>query len=730
MSHRILVLLALAACPPISDSDLFGRIDVDGDGEPSAQFGGTDCDDHDSAVISACGDTDTDADADADADTDTDADSDADTDSDTDADTDSDTDADTDSDTDADTDSDTDADTGLPDADSDGSPDDEDCDDNDPDVHPGATEVCNGLDEDCDSVPDDGLLQFLSYADTDEDGFGDPFVSVSNCSVPTGYVSNDNDCDDTDDRTHQGAVEVPGDEVDEDCTGTEVCFADGDNDGFRHSTNTISSADVDCSDPGEGGSGSAVDCNDADATVNPGAADQPDDAFVDANCDGIDGGAAKAIFVRTTGDDAKDGLTAATAVRTINQSLVVAAANPSRNQILVEVGSYTTATPVALISGVGMYGGYASNATVRLVVASILTASSNTAVLGQDLAAPTTIDRIDIRTENRTTPGEGTVVVRLLNSLQLSVRHSVITAGSGAPGPAGNVGNAGSTGGNGLPGTSTATGTAGGAPGGGTGGSGVLYSAGLSGLAGAANGAAGGFGGPAGTTGTGCSDGSPGWGSKGGTGGNASNGANGAGGNSMGLFSNATWSGIVAGSGGSGGTGGGGGGGGASAGEGCTSVTRGAGNGGAGGGGGGGGGSGGSGGSSGGASIALGLDNSQVALLDVTLVTGGGGTGGAGGAVGGGGTGGQGGLAAAYSSQPNGQGGDGGNGGNGGTGGCGGGGGGGPSVAVWGSGSSSTVVVSAPLTYTLGPAGTGGSSCGNAGPTGLRTNTNAVTILP
>jgi predicted outer membrane repeat protein len=91
--------------------------------------------------------TDADTDTDADADTDTDADTDADTDTDTDADTDTDTDADTDTDTDTDADTDTDV---PEDADGDGSPAGTDCDDDDAATYPGAPELCDGVDNDCD----------------------------------------------------------------------------------------------------------------------------------------------------------------------------------------------------------------------------------------------------------------------------------------------------------------------------------------------------------------------------------------------------------------------------------------------------------------------------------------------------------------------------------------------------------------------------------------------------
>ena len=50
----------------------------------------------------------------------------------------------------------------------------------------------------------------------DEDGFGDPNVSVSDCTQPNGYVTNSNDCDDADPNINPNASELC-DGVDNDC---------------------------------------------------------------------------------------------------------------------------------------------------------------------------------------------------------------------------------------------------------------------------------------------------------------------------------------------------------------------------------------------------------------------------------------------------------------------------------------------------------------------------------
>jgi pimeloyl-ACP methyl ester carboxylesterase len=62
-----------------------------------------------------------------------------------------------------------------------------DCDDNDPAIHPGALETCDGKDNDCDGQIDDGLETFTWYQDQDLDGYGSSSI-IEACAEPAGYV--------------------------------------------------------------------------------------------------------------------------------------------------------------------------------------------------------------------------------------------------------------------------------------------------------------------------------------------------------------------------------------------------------------------------------------------------------------------------------------------------------------------------------------------------------------
>jgi len=107
----------------------------------------------------------------------------------------------------------------LADADGDGFMVDEgDCDDDDPDVHPNATEVCNGRDDNCDGEIDEGLVT-EGYYDGDGDGWGDLNQPAFGCPNDLGdYVEESHDCDDQDGNTYPGAQELC-DGRDNDCNG-------------------------------------------------------------------------------------------------------------------------------------------------------------------------------------------------------------------------------------------------------------------------------------------------------------------------------------------------------------------------------------------------------------------------------------------------------------------------------------------------------------------------------
>ncbi|MFT3948705.1 MAG: MopE-related protein [Agriterribacter sp.] len=104
-----------------------------------------------------------------------------------------------------------------------------DCNDSNPDIHPGATEICDGIDNNCDGQVDEGLL-FWIYPDNDGDGYGIDEGKIYSCNVPYGYADHGGDCKDDDNAIYPGAEEICGDGIDNDCDGQidEGCSGTGD----------------------------------------------------------------------------------------------------------------------------------------------------------------------------------------------------------------------------------------------------------------------------------------------------------------------------------------------------------------------------------------------------------------------------------------------------------------------------------------------------------------------
>jgi hypothetical protein len=164
-----------------------------------------------------------------------------------------------------------------------------DCDDSKASVHPGAAEVCNGIDDNCDGLTDNGIPFHNFYPDMDGDGFGDAnAMPTSSCqSMVQGMVQNNTDCDDTDPTVKPGATEICN-KRDDNCDGlidngimytAYYVDADGDGHGAQGTNPEMACAPV----PGK--STVADDCNDMDPTVKPGAPEVCNG--VDDNCNGM-----------------------------------------------------------------------------------------------------------------------------------------------------------------------------------------------------------------------------------------------------------------------------------------------------------------------------------------------------------------------------------------------------------------------------------------------------------
>ena len=179
---------------------------------------------------------------------------------------------------------DNDCDDAVPDDELDGDADgfapcDGDCDDGEPNAWPAAPELCDGLDNDCDDAIDEEIEAVDWFADADGDGWGDPdapWQDNPDCAAPQGHVQAERafDCDDAEPAVNPDAVEVCNG-IDDDCDPTTQPESgpdeDDDGDGWLA---CVASDDR------------AADCDDASPATSPGAAEVCS-GDRDEDCDGL-----------------------------------------------------------------------------------------------------------------------------------------------------------------------------------------------------------------------------------------------------------------------------------------------------------------------------------------------------------------------------------------------------------------------------------------------------------
>lgn len=169
-----------------------------------------------------------------------------------------------------------------------------DCNDSTSLANPDGEELCDGFDNDCNGLTDDNTALDAQdwFLDADSDAFGDPSVVFTSCDMPSGFVSNNTDCDDGRDYVNPAALESCLTTYDDNCNGDEndidaldctPFYLDMDQDDFG-AVESLCQCNPDLS------SGytayNSADCNDNNSTINPDAVENCNTLNDDDDCDG------------------------------------------------------------------------------------------------------------------------------------------------------------------------------------------------------------------------------------------------------------------------------------------------------------------------------------------------------------------------------------------------------------------------------------------------------------
>jgi len=210
----------------------------------------------------------------------------------------------------------------------------------------------------------------IYYLDDDGDGYGDINTPIVAVTMPSGYVSDNTDCDDTDSTLYP----------------TTVWYADVDGDGYGDAGNS----ETGCTTTLANATHDNTDCDDTDATINPDQLEIADDR-IDNDCDGetdeaelgqLRGGGLVFYITSTPTDldgdgDLDNGLVAATEDQTsvywgsngtVGTALNLGDGGNNTNQIIAAKGGGTYAASVARAYAGGGYSDWFLPSKIELKI--------------------------------------------------------------------------------------------------------------------------------------------------------------------------------------------------------------------------------------------------------------------------------------------------------------------------------------------------------------------------
>ncbi|MFZ5895579.1 MAG: hypothetical protein ACOY0T_31265 [Myxococcota bacterium] len=186
---------------------------------------------------------------------------------------------------------------------------------------------------------------------------------------------------------------------------------------------------------GEAGSGSEAGAGSAH-TCDPETVDAPDDDFVDANCDGIDGDASRGVFVSPKGASDASG-TLSSPVDTITRAIELA----TQKHFDVYVCNGTYRDNVVITTGVNIYGGYdCARNWLRIKDRAVVQPEQGLPLVINSVRTAMLIDRIAFRARSEKYNWKSSQAGGILNSTQVRLSHVEFVAGNGSDGQGGTPG--------------------------------------------------------------------------------------------------------------------------------------------------------------------------------------------------------------------------------------------------------------------------------------------------